>query len=190
MIVGRSTDYTRPGKVKTRSEDWFIAAGAGRDAAKAGKTREDNPYVPNRPDWRAWREGWQCQTLHGEDVTRRYRMAERKYRGRGQVDYTADALHDFARYAVAPDLPDELRQFASETYRQVKREAAIKARVCPIAPAPFRRTAAELEAAVEMVIRRWPDVGITEISMSTGIMDGRIRKTQAWQRHSAAKEEG
>lgn len=46
MIVGRSTDYTGPGKVKTRSEDWFIAAGAGRDAAKAGKGREANPYVP------------------------------------------------------------------------------------------------------------------------------------------------
>ena len=35
MIVGRSTDYTGPGKVKTRSEDWFIAAGAERDAARA-----------------------------------------------------------------------------------------------------------------------------------------------------------
>ena len=86
--------------------------------------------------------------------------------------------------------PDELRQFASETFRLVKREAAIKARVSPIVPPPFRRTTAELEAAVEMVIRRWPGVGITEISMSTGIMDGRIRKTQAWQRHSAAKEGG
>ena len=187
MKIGRSTDHA-PDTRKTRSEDWFIAAQAGRDAAKAGKTREDNPYVPNRPDWRAWREGWQCQTLHNEDITRRYRMSEARYRGRGQVDYTADALHDFARYAVAPDLPDELRQFASETFRQVKREATIKARVCPIAPSPFRRTAAELENAVEMVLRRWPGVGITEISMSTGIMDGRIRKTQAWQRHKAAKE--
>lgn len=190
MIVGRSTDYTGPGKVKTRSEDWFIAAGAGRDAAKAGKMRDANPYTPNRPDWRAWRDGWQCQTLHNEDITRRYRMSEPKHRGRGQIDYTADALHDFARCAVAPDLPDELRQFASETHRQVRREAMIKARVSPIAPAPFRRTPEELEAAVEAVIRRWPGAGITEISMSTGMMDGRIRKTRAWQRHSAAKGGG
>ena len=190
MIVGRTTDYTGPGKVKTRSEEWFIAAGAGRDAARSGRGREANPYVPNRPDWRAWREGWQCQTLHAEDVTRRYRMSDPKHRGRGQVDYTADALHDFARYSVAPDLPDDLRQFSQETYRQVKREAAIRAHVCPSPSVPLRRKPEEIEAAVEAAIRRWPLAGITEIAVSTGIMDGRLRKTQAWKRHAAAKEGG
>lgn len=189
MKAGKSSHYDGEPR-RARSEDWFIAAGAGRDAALAGKHKDENPYVANRPDWRAWREGWQCQTLHNEDITRRYRMSDAKRRGRGQVDYTADALHDFARYAVAPDLPDELRQVAAETYRQIKREAAIKHRVCQPAPAPFRRTAQELEAAVETVLRRWPGVGITEIAMSTGMMDGRIRKTQAWLRHVAAKEGG
>ena len=188
VIVGRSTDYTGPGKVKTRSEDWFIAAGAGRDAAKAGKTREDNPYVPNRPDWRAWREGWQCQTLHNEDVTRRYRMAERKYRGRGQVDYTADALADFRAYQSDPTIPPELREVAREILSLVEINARVGMHYSPRHSDELeRRSTAQIEDAIARACVRWPNATRNEIVVAVNVTDKRVRESQAWKRHCESR---
>lgn len=48
-------------------------------------------------------------------------------RGRGdgasRIDYTAEALADFQRYAAAADLAPDLRGFAAETLHLIRRSA-------------------------------------------------------------------
>jgi hypothetical protein len=70
------------------------------------------------------------------------------------------------------------------------RQAEIVARAARPDPVPLRRTPEQIEREVEAVLARWPDAGITNIAVITGVMDGRLRRTQAWQRHKAAKEGG
>jgi len=186
--VGRSTDYA-PDTRKTRSEDWFIAAQAGRDAAKAHKAEESNPFTPHRPDWKAWREAWRCWHNHGEDLTMRFRLRVDKHSPH-RIDYTEDAIHDFVSYSIAPDLPDEDRAWAHAMARETKRQAELASRATRPDPVTLRRTPEQIEREVEAVLARWPDAGITNIAVITGVMDGRLRRTRAWQRHKAAKEGG
>ena len=185
MKIGRSTDYapdTRP----TRSEDWFLAAIAGRDAAKAGKDETANPFVNHRPDWKAWRGSFRCWKNHREDLTARFRLRPEKRRPY-KVDYTTEAIHDFTCYALAPDLPDEDRAWAMGMARETKRQADIAHRL-PTIPGRAYRTPEQMEADAEAAWAKWPEAGITEISVRTGIMDTRLRRTRAWQRRIAAKE--
>lgn len=188
MKIGRSTDYA-PDTRKTRSEDWFIAAQAGRDAARAHRAEQANPYTPNRPDWKAWREAWRCWHNHGEDLTMRFRLRPDR-RAPHRIDYTEDAIHDFVAYSLAPDLPDEDRAWAHAMARETKRQAEIASRDVRPAPIPLRRTAEQIECEIETVLALRPETGITELARITGAMDGRVRRSRAWQRHQAAKEGG
>lgn len=184
----RAVKMTAP-KLKARSEDWFLAAGAGRDAAQLGKPISANPFTANRPDWRAWNQGWTCQHKSGEDVTRRFRISEGRCKARGAIDYTTDAIHDFARYAFSPDLPDEDRQWAQAMVREVKREAEIRERVTAKLPKPEPlRTTEQLETLVAQAVERWPDASFTEIALRTNILDKRLKQLDSWKRHRAAKE--
>lgn len=102
-----------------RSEEWHLAAAAGRDAARAGKPITANPFLSGRPDAKAWVAGWNCARA-GEDITARYRLKPER-RMSHKVDYTAEALSDFAHYATAADIPDEDRAWARDTLRQIRR---------------------------------------------------------------------
>lgn len=189
MKLARSSDYTGRRQMKTRTEDWFIAAGGGRDAAKMGRPITENPFVAHHADWRAWRLGWEGQ-MRGEDVTRRYAMREPR-RAYGCIDYTAGAVRDFDRYAYSPDLPDEDRQWAQAMVREVKREAEIRERVAAKLPKPEPlRTTEQLEALVAQAVERWPDASFTEIALRTNILDKRLKQLDSWKRHKAAKEAG
>lgn len=186
MKIGRSTDYA-PDTRKTRSEDWFIAAQAGRDAAKAHKAEESNPFTPHRPDWKAWREAWRCWHNHGEDVTARYRLTPPPKRGK-QTDYTADALADFRAYQSDPTIPPELREVAREILSLVEINARVGMHYSPRHSDELeRRSTAQIEDAIARACVRWPNATRNEIVVAVNVTDKRVRESQAWKRHCESR---
>jgi hypothetical protein len=174
-------------KLKARSEDWFLAAGAGRDAAQLGKPISENPFTPHRPDWRAWNLGWTCQHKSGEDVTARYRLTPPPKRGK-QTDYTADALADFRAYQSDPTIPPELREVAREILSLVEINARVGMHYSPRHSDELeRRSTAQIEDAIARACVRWPNATRNEIVVAVNVTDKRVRESQAWKRHCESR---
>ena len=119
-----------------------------------------------------------------------------------KIDTTADALEQFERMAkgLAPVCSDgaaivwvqdstltpELRAWCWQTARQIEREAELASRPRPkpqqgIGSRGLNRTKADIEAMVARVLARYPDAGVNQIVVMTGLQRSSVIKSEAWQ---------
>ena len=118
-----------------------------------------------------------------------------------KIDTTADAIDQFERMAkgyvpvctggsgvawVKDDtLTSELRDWCAETANQIEREAKLAARPrskpqAGIGSRGLNRTKADIEAAVARVLGRYPDAGVNQIVVMTGLQRPSVIKSEAW----------
>ena len=119
-----------------------------------------------------------------------------------KIDTTADAIDQFERMAqgMAPRLGEgsvivwvrddtltpELRAWCAETAAEIKREAQLAAAPRPkpragIGSRGLNRTKADIEAMVVRVLARYPDAGVNQIVVMTGLQRPSVIKSEAWQ---------
>ena len=119
-----------------------------------------------------------------------------------KIDTTADAIDQFERMAqgLAPRLGEgsvivwvrddtltpELRAWCAETATEIKREAQLAAAPRPkpragIGSRGLNRTKADIEAMVARVLGRYPDAGVNQIVVMTGLQRPSVIKSEAWQ---------
>jgi len=119
-----------------------------------------------------------------------------------KIDTTADAIDQFERMAqgMAPRLGEgsvivwmrddtltpELRAWCAETAAEIKREAKLAAMPRPkpragIGSRGLNRTKADIEAMVARVLGRYPDAGVNQIVVMTGLQRPSVIKSEAWQ---------
>ncbi|HQZ41060.1 MAG TPA: hypothetical protein PLH72_18700 [Vicinamibacterales bacterium] len=117
------------------------------------------------------------------------------------TDVTAEAITQFERMArgLAPvqgegsttvwvvdsTLTPELREWCAETARQIEREAELAKRPRPkpkqgIGSRGVNRTKADIEAAVARVLARYPDAGVNQIVVMTGLQRPSVIASEAW----------
>jgi len=175
-------------KLLPRSDEWFTAAAAGRDAQREGQPISGNPFVANRPDWRAWRIGWVAAS-RGEDVTTRYSLLEDPRRGR-VTDYNAEALADFRAYAADESIAPDLREAAREILSLVEINARVGAMygTQSAREQPDRRTNEQIERAIAAAIARYPDGTRNKIASVASANDKRVRNSPTWIKHIAARD--
>ena len=118
-----------------------------------------------------------------------------------KIDTTADAINQFWRMAqgYAPVCTDgsgvawvkdstltpEMREWCAQTARQIEREAKLAARPRPkprqgIGSRGLNRTKADIEAAVARVLARYPDAGVNQIVVMTGLQRPSVIASEAW----------
>lgn len=118
-----------------------------------------------------------------------------------KIDTTADAIEQFERMAkgLAPVCSDgaaivwvqdstltpEMREWCAQTARQIEREAKLAARPRPkpkqgIGSRGVNRTKADIEAAVARVLARYPDAGVNQIVVMTGLQRRSVITSEAW----------
>lgn len=118
------------------------------------------------------------------------------------LNHTADAIDQFERMAkgLAPVCSDgaaivwvqdstltpELRAWCWQTARQIEREAELASRPRPkpqqgIGSRGLNRTKADIEAMVARVLARYPDAGVNQIVVMTGLQRSSVIKSEAWQ---------
>ena len=117
------------------------------------------------------------------------------------LNYTADAIAQFERMGrgyvprcsegsaivwVKDDtLTPELRAWCAETAAEIKREAQLAAAPRPkpragIGSRGLNRTKADIEAMVVRVLARYPDAGVNQIVVMTGLQRPSVIKSEAW----------
>lgn len=113
-------------RMPTRPDSWFIASAGGRDAFRAGKPITAAPFTSHDSSWHAWRAGWVC-AARGEDITARYAHRPEK-RAPHRIDYEAEAMADFRRYATDERIAPDLRDAAREILDLIQINARVNAR--------------------------------------------------------------
>ena len=119
-----------------------------------------------------------------------------------KIDTTADAIDQFWKMAqgyapVCTDgsgvawvkddtLTSEMRDWCAETAHQIEREAKLAAAPRPkpragIGSRGLNRTKADIEAMVVRVLARYPDAGVNQIVVMTGLQRPSVIKSEAWQ---------
>lgn len=118
------------------------------------------------------------------------------------LNYTADAIDQFERMSrgyvprcvagaeivwVQDDtITDEQREWCWQTARQIEREAELASRPRPkpkqgIGSRGLNHTKADIERLVARVLARYPDAGVNQIVVVTGLQRPSVIKSEAWQ---------
>lgn len=118
------------------------------------------------------------------------------------TDHTAEAVEQFERMAkgYAPKCKDgmliawvvddtltaEQRAWCRETAQQIRREAELASRPRPkpkqgIGSRGLNHTKADIERLVARVLARYPDAGVNQIVVVTGLQRPSVIKSEAWQ---------